>query len=115
MATMTEQEFWDILHSVPKTEPVFYRLYHDAQGVPLFYSMEHVPGTYIDIDQATFTQSSTNVRVRDGKLIKVLSSSVTAKLVPGSTGTACDPHDVAVVVPVTRRNTQWYKKAYGNY
>jgi hypothetical protein len=110
---MTEKEFWDILHSVPKTESVFYRLYHDTEGVLLFYSMEDVPGTYIDIDQETFTQSSTNVRVRDGKLIKVLPSSITAKLVPGPLGTACDPHDVAVVVPETKRNTQWYKKAYG--
>lgn len=113
MEAMNQQEFWDILHSAPDPKPVFYRLYHDAQGVPLFYSMEDVPGTYIDIDQATYSQSPTNVRVQNGKLVKVTANSTTAKLVPGTTGTACDPNDVAIVVAETKRNTLWYKKAYG--
>ena len=53
---MTPEEFWNVLHSAPEPRPVFYRLYHDVTGVPLFYAMEDLPGTYIEIDQDTHTR-----------------------------------------------------------
>lgn len=80
----------------PEPVPVFYRLYHDAHGRPLFYSMEDVPGTYIEIDQAAYARSSMWVRVIDGKLVDV-SWHVPQKLRPGESGTLCHGHDVSIV------------------
>lgn len=108
---MTPEEFWSILHNMPEAKPVFYRLYYDADGVPLFYSMEDVPGTYIEIDQETFARGATNVRVRDGKLIEI-TWATTTKLVPGNSGSPCHPDNVAVIVAEDQPHIRWSKKTY---
>lgn len=106
---MTPEEFWSILHSTPDAVPVFYRLYHDDSGIPLFYSMEHQPGTYIEIDQATYSRSPTNVRVRNGKLI-TLTWQVAHKITPADSGTLCHSQDVSIVT--ADQGQHWKKKTY---
>jgi hypothetical protein len=96
---------------MPEPKPVFYRLYHDADGMPLFYSMEDRPGTYIEIDQETFARGSTNVRVRDGKLVEI-TWATTTKLVPGNSGSPCHPDNVAVIVAEDQPHTKWSKRTY---
>ena len=108
---MTPEEFWSILHNMPEPLPVSYRLYHDDQGRPLFYSMEDCPGTYIEIDQATFTRSASNVRVRDGQLIEI-TWATTTKLVPGNSGSPCHPDNVAVIVAEDQPHIRWSKQTY---
>jgi hypothetical protein len=108
---MTPEQFWSILHNMPEPLPVSYRLYHDDQGQPLFYSMETVPGTYIEIDQATFARSASNVRVRDGRLVEI-TWATTTKLVPGNSGSPCHPDNVAVIVAEDQPHTRWSKQTY---
>ena len=108
---MTPEEFWSILHNMPEAKPVFYRLYYDAAGVPLFYSMEDCPGTFIEIDQETFARGTTNVRVRDGKLVEI-TWATTTKLIPGNSGSPCHPDNVAVIVAEDQSHTRWSKKTY---
>ena len=108
---MNWNDLIDIHEAMPEPKPVFYRLYHDNQGHPLFYSMEDVPGTYIDIDAKTFAHAPSQVRVRNGKIVP-LTWKTTSKLVPGDTGTPCHPEDVAIVVPETEPHTKWSKKTY---
>ena len=107
---MTEQEFWDILFDVPEPKPVFFRLYYDNKGVPLFYSMEDLPGTYIEIDADAYARSSMQVRVQDEKIVRI-SCRPAEKLIPGNNGVACHGQDVAVVTD-TDKSTKWVKKIY---
>ena len=107
---MTPEEFWDILHAMPEPQPVFYRLYYNDAGEPVCYSMEHLPGNYIDIDAETFGLAPDNVRVVDSKL-KYITIRTSDKLVPGILGTQCHPQNVAVVV--TQNGTPWSKQTYG--
>jgi hypothetical protein len=107
---MTEQEFWDILFDVPEPKPVFFRLYYDSQGRPLFYSMEDLPGTYIEIDADVYARSSMQVRVRDGKIVQI-SCKPAEKITPSAKGVACHTQDVAVVTD-TDNSIKWSKKTY---
>jgi hypothetical protein len=107
---MTEKEFWSILHDVPKPKPVFFRLYYDKLGAPITYTMEDLPGNYIEIDAETFALGPLNVRVRNGKLVEIVTMR-SQKLVPGTVGTKCHPRDVSVIV-TTLPNTQWSKRLY---
>ena len=108
---MTPEELIKMFQAVPAPPPPFFRLYHDDQGQPLFYSMEVVPGTYIEIDQATFARSASNVRVRDGRLIEI-TWATTTKLVPGNSGSPCHPDNVAVIVAEDQPHTRWSKRTY---
>jgi hypothetical protein len=111
---MTPEEFWSVLHNMPDPQPVFYRLYHDAEGKPLFYSMEDMPGIYIEIDQATFACNASNVRVRNGQLVQV-TWATTSKLVPGNSGSPCHPDNVAVIVAEDQPHIRWSKRTYETY
>ena len=94
---MTAEEFWQILHEIPASRPVFYRLYHDESGVPICYSMEDLPGTYIEIDQSTYARNSKWVRIKRGQLVEHKPWLQATKLVPGDQGTQCDVLDVMIV------------------
>jgi hypothetical protein len=106
---MTPDEFFGALEQMPEPQPVFYRLYHDATGFPLFYSMEDLPGTYIEITAEQYARNDSNVRVRNGALVPVTWQTA-QKLTPSDTGTMCHTQDVAIVVK--ENGTYWSKRTY---
>lgn len=108
---MTPEQLQQLFQAIPEPPAPFYRLYYDDRGHPLFYSMADEPGTYIEIDQETFSRSATNVRVRNGKLVEV-TWSTTAKLVPGNSGSPCHPDNVAVIVAEDQPHIRWSKQTY---
>lgn len=111
MSADTTDNFWAAWGKTPEqSTSVFYRLYYDEHGYPLSYSMEDLPGNYIEIDQETYALSSSKVRVVDGKL-KNNTTAATAKLKPGESGTACHPTNICIVVPPNQPHTKWsFKK-----
>jgi hypothetical protein len=111
MTNNTNDNFWLALQQqqpVEVTEPV-YRLYHDDLGEPLFYSMDVVPGNYIDVDPDTFRAGPVNVKVVDGQLT-IIKTNTVHKLIPGTIGTACHPQDIAVVVDESEPHVKWSLK-----
>lgn len=107
------EDFWAEVARLTQPQQevkLFYRLYHDEAGFPLFYTMEDLPGNYIEIDQETFSRSLSSVRVIDGKLHVVDKTKTVSKLYPASEGTVCDPRDVCVVVNVDKKHMMWKKK-----
>ena len=108
---MTPDQLQQLFRATPEPPQPFYRLYHDAEGKPLFYSMADRPGTYIEIDQETYARNASNVRVRDGQLVEV-TWKTTTKLVPGNSGSPCHPDNVAVIVAEDQVYTRWSKRTY---
>ena len=107
---MTPDEFWNILHAMPEPKPVFWRLYYNEQGHPVCYSMEDLPGNYIDIDAETFALAPVNVRVVNNQL-KYITQRTSTKLMPGTAGAQCHTQNVAVIV--TEHGTHWSKQTHG--
>lgn len=108
---MTPEQLQQMCQAIPKPSPPFYRLYYNADGVPLFYSMADEPGTYIEISQEQYHTNASNVRVRDGQLVEIMWTTTT-KLVPGNSGTTCHPDNVAVIVAGDQTHTRWSKRTY---
>jgi hypothetical protein len=110
---MNEQEFLDFWQAIewPKVQPVYFRLYYDDLGLPLFYSHEDQPGKYIDLTPEQFALRDLQVRVIDG-ILRPRQKPVPPKLVPGDAGTPCDPDDVAVVVNDQQEHQRWKLKQY---
>jgi hypothetical protein len=113
MSEETTRNFLNVLQSFewPEPMPVTYRLYHDEQGRPLIYTMEALPGTYIEVDQATYVKASYHVMVRDNKLIVLQPKTSVSRLVSDpEVGTPCDFRDVCVVVDPSRQHKKWTKQ-----
>jgi len=66
---LSVDDFWAALSAMPAPEPVFYRLYHDSDGYPVAYSMDDIPGLYVEIDQTTYNANNKHIRVVDGKIV----------------------------------------------
>jgi hypothetical protein len=110
---MNEQEFLDFWKNIqwPEEKTVYYRLYYNDSGQPLFYSHEDQPGKYIDVTPEQFALRDLQVRVVNGVLTP-RKRPIPPKLVPSDQGTACHPNDVAVVVSTQEHNQRWKLKQH---
>lgn len=110
MSNETTENFLKVMASFewPESKPASYRLYYNEDGTPKCYTMEDMPGKYIEVDSHTYALTPWNVRVVDNKLQIVEPVVVVKKLVPNNTnGTACHPNDVCVIVEETKPHTVW--------
>jgi len=89
-----------------------YRLYYDIEtGEPRFYTMEELPGEYINVDAKTYSIGDYNIRIVD-RQIHSLNDSVRAytKLVPSDTGQACHKDNVMIIDQSS--SNKWILKKY---
>lgn len=106
----TTENFWSVWNTFewPEPKPIFFRLYHNEDGSPRIYSMEDLPGEYIEVDAETYAIASFNVRVVEQKLIHIRPRISVQKLQPHpDTGVACDLRDVCVIVSKQDPHTKW--------
>lgn len=96
----TTDNFWQVWNSFtwPEPAPVTYRCYYLDNGDVDFYTMEDLPGNYIEVDQQTYVFAIKPARVVDGQLKIIKPKTTVQKLSPADCGTLCHGSDVAIVV-----------------
>ena len=105
MADESEIEYV-ITWEAPVMEKPEIRLQSDDKGHVLCYTCEKLEGTYIVIDSLTFAEARPDLKVVDGKIIRVGNNAVISKLFPDSEGVLCEVEDVSII---TDKNGQYWK------
>lgn len=105
----TTENFWEVWNNFkwPEPKPVFYRAYR-REDDSVFFTMEDLPGEYVEIDLETYKQGDINVRIINGKVVKIEPRTYVSKLMPNAeSGTACDPTNVCIVVDRKKPHVLW--------
>jgi len=110
MINETTKNFLEVMSTFqwPSPRPIFYRLYYNDDGTPKCYTMEDLPGKYVEVDRETYIANLWNVRVIDGKLQIIPPLMTVKKLRPDKNkGTTCHIQDVCVIVSLNQDHTKW--------
>jgi hypothetical protein len=112
---MTENDDVVILWEAPKIVPPEFRLYYDEKGKVICYTCEKLDGNYIIIDALTYAEGRPDIRVIDGKIVKVATNVVITKLVPDTNeGKWCVKEDVSIITDSSYKGekTKWKLNLY---
>ena len=107
---MSEFDLEEFFRNLPPVEQPSYRIYYDDNGRPTCYTVEDLPGNYIEVDVAIYTDCDRNIRIVDGRIEKIKQPVMVAKLTPSDAGISCHPDNVAVVVDHAQPHTKWSLK-----
>ncbi len=88
-----------------------YRLYYDEHGKVLFYTCEKPEGNYIVINQQTYAEGRSDIKVVEGKIVKIFKKSLISKLVVSEEGTSCSTEDVSII-STEPNSKKWKLKLY---
>jgi len=100
-ANETTENFWQVWNNFkwPDQPPVTFRCYYLDDGSVDFYTMEQLPGNYIEVTQEVYIRAPKPARVVNNQLVIPVPKITVHRLTPGhATGTNCHPDDVSIVV-----------------
>ena len=92
-----------------KTDPIEFRVYYDEMGKLLFYTCDRPEGNYLIVDALTFAEKRMDLRVVEGKLVKVVPGIIITKYKPSTEGINCISEDISIVTNNTEPNIQKWK------
>lgn len=91
-------------------EAIEFRVYHDDSGKILFYTCEKPEGNYVIVDKTTFAEMRYDMKVVEGKLIRIIPGIMISKLKPSiKEGIDCAKEDVSIIVDENFVNKQKWK------
>lgn len=108
---MNEQELVELFNEIlANNNPASFefRLYYDAEGDPLYYACEDLPGEYIIVDQETYAQGRYDIKIIDGEITLLSEFVYYNKMAPSDSGTACHRNNALIIAPDSK--TLWSLK-----
>lgn len=95
-----------VIWETPTIEKPEFRLYYDDKGYVVTYTCEKLEGNYLVIDATTYAEARPDVRVVDGRIVRVTSGAVLSRLYPSTQGVLCEREDVSII---TDSDGQYWK------
>lgn len=106
----TTENFWEVWNNFqwPEPNPVTYRCYYHEDGTVDFYTMDDLPGRYIEVSREIYVASPHNAKIQNGVFHLIPKGRSIESLVPGQPqGTRCHPRDVCIVVLDHETGINW--------
>ena len=103
-------ELFDSIISNNQPRELEFRLYYDAEGNPVTYASEDLPGDYLIVDQHTYAQGRYDIRIIDGEIVPLKDFVYYSKIIPFDSGTACHPDNARVIE--AESTICWSRKTY---
>lgn len=110
MSNKTTENFLQVMADFEWPDPPkqIFRLYYNDDGTPKCYTMDDLPGKYIEVDKETYISRLWNVRVIDNKLKIFTPAVVVSTLHPDPlAGQCCHKQDICVIVSENTEHTKW--------
>jgi len=91
------------------SKPIEFRLYYREDGSVDFYTCEKPEGNYIIVDKDTFSEMRYDIKVVDGKIVKIIPGMSFVKLKPDIEGKSTAKADISIVVNSDYADQQKWK------
>lgn len=110
---MNDRELADLFNNIiANNQPaeLEFRLYYDAEGNPITYASEELPGDYLVVDKETYAQGRYDIRIIDGEIVPLRDFVYYNKMIPSVSGTACHLDNALLIEAAS--TAFWSKKTY---
>lgn len=90
------------------------RLYYDDNGNVLYYTCDKPEGNFIVIDKDIYAECRFDIKIIDGKIVKLHDSIVVEKMTIDPEGTLCSSDDINIIVDssYSGRTIKWKLKQH---
>lgn len=109
---MNDRELAELFNSIISntSKELEFRLYYDAEGNPIAYSSEDLPGNYLVVTQELYAEGRYDIKIIDGEIIPLSGFTYYNKIVPSDSGIACRADNALIVDPES--DCTWGIKTY---
>jgi hypothetical protein len=110
---MNDRELADLFNNIVannRPAELEFRLYYDAEGNPVTYTSEDLPGDYLVVDQDTYAQGRYDIRIIDEEIVPLSDFVSYNKMIPSEDGTACHTNNALLIEPES--TAFWSTKTY---
>jgi len=101
-------EEYILIWDAPVIEAPEFRLYYKEDGSVDFYTCDKPEGDYIVIDALAFAESRPDIKVVNGRIVKIRPHAIVQKLKPSDKGQLTSIDDISIIIDPTNLSRVQY-------